>query len=79
MIAAKVPEYLGPGKYLPMFGGLQIEKLLLEIQGQLIAGSGLAQFLDQAKVCITGAGNAVVNLSQITSAQYLLEVCLSPE
>ena len=57
-----------------MFGGLQIEKLLLEIQGQLIAGSELAKFLCQTKVCITGVGNMVVNLSQITSARYLLEV-----
>ena len=40
-----------------MFGGLQIEKLLLEIQGQLIAGSELAKFLCQTKVCITGVGN----------------------
>ena len=50
-----------------MFGGLHIEKLLLEIHGQLIAGSGLVQFLDQVKISITGAGNAVVNVSQITS------------
>ena len=50
-----------------MFGGLHIEKLLLEIHGQPIAGSGLAQFLDQVKISITGAANAVVNVSQITS------------
>ena len=46
------PDSLGPGKYLPMFGGLHIEKLL-EIHKQFIAGSGLAQFLDQTKVSIT--------------------------
>ena len=62
------PDTLGPGKYLPMFGGLHIEKLLLEIHGQLIAGSGLAQFLDRAGVSITGAGNVALNVSQITSA-----------
>ena len=56
------------GKYLSMFGGLHVEKLRLEIHGQLIAGSGLAQFLDQAKVSITGVENVVVNVSQITSA-----------
>ena len=48
------PDSLGPGKYQPMFGGLHIEKLLLEIHGQLIAGSGLARFLDQVKISITG-------------------------
>ena len=69
------PDSLGPAKYLPMFGGVQIEKLLLEIHGQLIAGSGLTQFLDQAKVSTTGARNVMVNVSQI-SAQYLLQVCL---
>ena len=55
-----LPDSLGPGKYMPMFGGLHIEKLLLEIHGQLIAGSGLTQYLDQAKISITGAGNAVI-------------------
>ena len=55
------PDSPGPGKYLPMFGGLHIEK-------PLIAGNGLARFLDQAKVSITGAGNVVVNVFQITSA-----------
>ena len=70
------PDYLGPGKYLPMFRGLQIEKILLEIYRQLIAGKGLAQFFDQAKVSITGAGNVVVSVSQITSVRYLFQVCL---
>ena len=64
---------------LPMFGGLHIEKIFLEFRGQLIAGSGLAQFLVQAKVSITRAGNVVVNVSQITSARYLLQVCLCAE
>ena len=73
------PDSLGTGKYLPMFGGLPIEKILLEIHGQFIAGSGLAQFLDQAKVSITEAGNVVVNVSQITSVRYLLQVCLCAE
>ena len=66
------PDSLGPEKYLPMFGGLPIENFLLEIHGQLIAGSGLAQFLDQAKVAITGVGNVVVNVSQITIPRNLL-------
>ena len=73
------PDSLGPGKYLHMFGRLYIEKLFLEIYGQVIAESGIAQFLDQAKVSITGAGNVVVNVSQITSARYLLQVCLCAE
>ena len=51
----------------------------LEIYGQLTAGSALAHFLDQAKVSFTGAGNEVVNLLQITSARYLLQVCLCTE
>ena len=74
-----LPDSLGPGKYLPMFGRLHIEKLFLEIRGQLIAGSGLAQFLVQVKVSVTRAGNVVVNVSQITSARYLLQVCLCAE
>ena len=69
------PDSLGPEKYVPMFGGLHIGKLLLEIHRQLIAG--LSQFLDQAKVSITGAGNVIVNVSQITSARHLLQVFAS--
>ena len=57
------PDSLGPGKYLPMFGGLHIEKLLLEIHRQLIAGSRLPKFPDQAKISITGARNVVVSVS----------------
>ena len=59
----------------PMFGGLHIGKLLPEIDRQLIAGR--SQFLGQAKVSITGAGNVVVNVSQITSARHLLQVFAS--
>ena len=68
---------LGPGKHLPFFSGLHIEKLLLEIHRQLIAG--LAQFLDQAKVSNTGGGNVVINVSQITGARHLLQVSLCAE
>ena len=73
------PDSLGPRNYLSMFGGLHIEKLLLEIHGQFIARSGLAKFLYQAKVSIAGVGNIVTNVSQITSAQYLLQVYLCAE
>ena len=58
-----------------MFDGLHIKILLLEIHGQFIAGSRLAQFLDQAKVSITKTGK----VSQITSARYLLQACLCTE
>ena len=40
------PDQYGLHKYLPMFGGLNIEKLLLELHGQIIAGNGLPEILD---------------------------------
>ena len=49
------------------------------MHGQLIDGSGLAQFLDLAKLSITGAGNIAVNVPHITSARYVLEVCACAE
>ena len=52
------PHKFGQGKNFPMFGGLHIDKLLLEIHGQLIAGSGLPQFLNYSKLSITGAENS---------------------
>ena len=73
------PEEFGPGKYFPMFGGLHIEKLLLEIHGQLIDGSGLSELIDVSNVSISGGGNVLVNVPQITSARYLLQVCLCAE
>ena len=79
------PDFPGPGKYLPMLRGLfqknlkQLEKRLLEIHRQFIAGSGLIQCLDQVKDSITGAGNVVVKVSQITSTRYMLHVCLCAE
>ena len=73
------PEKYGPGKYLAIFGGLHIEKLLLEIHGQLIAGSGLDIFIKKAQLSITGADNVVLNVPQITSARYLIQVSLCAE
>ena len=52
----------------PIYALLGRLQLLQEIRRQLIAGSGLAQFLDQVKVCSTGTRNVVVNVFQITSA-----------
>ena len=59
-----------------MFGGLHIEKLLLEIHGQLIDGSGLSELIDVSNVSISGGGNVLVNVPQITSAKYLLQACV---
>ena len=52
------PHKFGQGKNFPMFGGIHIDKLLLEIHGQLIAGSGLPRFLNYSKLSITGAENS---------------------
>ena len=60
----------GQDKCFSMFGGLHIEKLLLEIHRQLIAARGLL---------ITGAGNVALNDPNISSALYLIQVCLYPE
>ena len=73
------PHKFGQGKYFPMFGGFHIEKLLLEIHGHLIAGSRLLQFLNCSKLSITGAGNIALNLPNISSACYLIQVCLCAE
>ena len=72
-------DSLGSRKYPPMFGGFHIQKVLLEIHGQFFAGSWLAQFPDQVKASITGAGNVVVNVSQIIRVWYLLQVCFYAE
>ena len=45
-----------------MFGGIHIEKLLYEIQVQLIAGSRLPWFLNYSKLSITGTGNIALNV-----------------
>ena len=73
------PHKIGPRTYFPMFGGLHIEKLLLEIHRQLIAGSGLPQLLNYSKLSIIGAEDIALNVPNITSARYLIQVCLCAE
>lgn len=73
-------EGYGPGKYLPMFGGLYSERALLEVHDPLIGRSGLFQFLDQSN-SITEAANVLGHISSIFSAKiiidgYVLQVCL---
>ena len=48
------PDSLGPGKYLPMFGGLHIEKLLLEIQASLFLEVDLLNFLIRLRFLLLG-------------------------
>ena len=74
-----LPNKFGPGLYFPMFGGLHIEKLLLEIHGKMIEGNGLSEVLDVSHLSMTGAGNTLVNVPRITSARYLVQVCLCAE
>ena len=69
----------GQGKYFPIFGGLHIEKLFLEIHGQLIAGTRLTRFLNFSKLSITGARNITLNVPNLTSARYLIKVYLCAE
>ena len=55
------PQKFGQGKYFPLFRRLYIDKLLLEIHGQLIACSGLYWFRNYSKLSIIGAGNIDLN------------------
>ena len=64
------PHKFGQGKYLPMFGGLNREKVHLEIHGQLIAGSGLPRLFNYSKLSIIGAGNIALNVPNIATACY---------
>ena len=73
------PHKFGPGKYLPMSGGFNMEKILLEGHGELIAGSGLPWFLNYLKLSITGAGNIALNVPNITGARYFIQVYLCAE
>ena len=57
-----------------MIGGLHIEILLLEIHVQLIAGNEIPLFLNYSKLFITGAGNIALNIPNIVSARYLIQV-----
>ena len=69
----------GQGKYLSMFGGLYIEKVLLGIHGQLIDNSEVPRLLNYSKLSITGAGNIALNVPNITSAGYYIQVFLCAE
>ena len=45
----------------------------------MIAGSGLPRFFKYSNLLITGAGNTALNVPNITSARYLIQVCLCAE
>ena len=70
MLQQMCAHMFGQDKCFLMFGGLHIEKLLLEMHDQLIAGMGLL---------ITGAGNVAFNDPNISSALYLIQLCLYAE
>ena len=69
----------GPGKFFPILWKLHIEKVCLVIHGQLVEGSGFSQLLDVSNLSITGAVDALIKVPLITSARYLIEVCLCAE
>ena len=73
------PHKFGQGKYLSMFDGLHIGKVLLGIHGQLIANSGVPRLLNHSKLSITGAGNIALNVPNITSAGYYIQFFLCAE
>ena len=50
-----------------------------EIHDQLIADCRLPRFLNYSKILITGAGNIALNVPNITSARYLIQVYLCEE
>ena len=45
----------------------------------MVAGSRIPQFLNYSKLSITGAGNIVLNVPNLTSARYLIQVCICAE
>ena len=59
--------------YFAMFVGLHIEQCLLKIHGQLIAGNGLPEVLNQCSLATTGL-DAVVDVNHIKRARYCVQV-----
>ena len=62
-----------------MFGGILIEKLLLENQGQMIDGNDSLKVFDVYQESMTWTGNTIFNVPRITSSRCLLQVCLCVE
>ena len=57
-----------------LFGGLHIEKALLIVHGEFIKGSGLDKLLGQSNLSITDKENSVVNVTEIKSCIYGLQI-----
>lgn len=74
-----LPNELGHGLFLPMFGWLHIEKLLLKTQGKMVDGNCLLKVLNVSHNSMTWAGNIIIKVPRITSAWYLLQMCLCAE
>ena len=67
------PKFSLP-KYLPLFGGLHIEKALLVAHGKLIAGSGLEELLGDMEMDTTGLKTASLDVNHIHKGRYAIQL-----
>ena len=75
---SKINQWLFPKfslpKYLPLFGGLHIEKTLLVAHGKLIAGSGLEELLGDMEMDTTGLKTASLDVNHIHKGNYAIQL-----
>ena len=65
--------------YFAIMGGLHLEQQMLKINGQLVAGSGLDDIMDKAKLSYIGLQTAFCDVNDIKKALYSVQaviVCL---
>ena len=72
----RYPNNFSDNQYFAIFGGLHIEKSLLGIHGELIAGSGLAEILEVTDLSTIGVSTASLDVSDINQSRYCMQVSL---
>ena len=68
------PETYGEDKYLCMFGGLHIEKAVLDMAGNLLEDSGWIEILVRANIATSGTANSFLKAAHITKTRHAHQI-----
>ena len=72
----RYPEKFSDDLYFSIMGGLHIEQEALNIHGEIISGSGLAEILKNNDLSTIGIYSATLDINHIKPSWYCLQVTL---
>ena len=73
-IQLKFSDTLGEDKFVVMLGALHIEKMLYEILGDWLEGSGWTTLLSVSGVASSGVADSSIKVTHLTRTRYMHQV-----